>query len=154
MHYVLASLVFVLSSCGLGDFDPSLKPKPGAPGMPGMPGEPGTPGNPGADALIESVSCTLDWKYEDTNESKRGMYLHYVVMTFKTGDVLAGLTRIYYNNDFTQKQNVAALWPSDYKMKEAAHVGDSVFSAHLKEGKAIFTLQATGEKKEVPCATN
>jgi len=152
---LLAAIFFV--SCG--DF---VEPgKPGSPGEEGAPGEDGSPGEEGAPgedgaagsgAIIKTVSCSFDWKYEDTEETKRGVLLTYIVMTFETGDVLAGLTRNYYNNAFTQKQNVTALWPKEYALKDKAHVGDSVFSAYLEGDLAIITLQATGEKKEVSCA--
>jgi hypothetical protein len=144
-------LCIFLTSCG------TSAPKPGSPGEAGEPGSPGNPGpvgKPGSDAVISTISCSIDWNFESTDEIKRGTFLHYTVMTFSSGDVLAGLTRIYYNNTFSQKQNSTALWPKSYEARQEAEVGDSVFSAKWISGKAIFTLQATGEKKEVACGSN
>ena len=159
MVYSMLLALFFLVSCGEFGSEgtpgkPGIPGEPGAPGKDGAPGEPGAPGDPGSSAVVKTISCDYDWIYEESTEVTRGVYITYNIMHFDTGDVLAGLSRVYYNNAFTQKQNVTALWPKEYELKDKAHVGDSVFSAYLEGDLAIITLQATGEKKEVSCAAS
>lgn len=132
-----------------GEDGTSVPGEDGETGPVGPVGPGGSPGRPGEDALLASTTCTHDW----VQESGRGFKVHYNVLHFKDGSVLASLYHYHYDGGATDfHTSSSALFTKENSEVSTAKLENNLWAVSLNgKDKAKVVYKPLSQTKDAVC---